>query len=367
MGYEENVAFNNAEAITKYSSIYQYDPLGRVGDGGYPSTNAWGANIFTATNKETLRAVGFYATDIDVNYNIYIYGNVTTNSPTNGTLLLSQTGASTYSGYHTVALSAPVDLLSGQLFSVVIKFINSSYTKPVAREYVRAGYSSRATCSPGQSYVSPDGISWSDLATGHPAANVCIKAYAVRTFVPVIGDFDNDGLADPAVVDADGYWTIWWSTGNYTPGRFTNPMYVAGGTPVAADFDNDGLADPAMVDADGYWHIWWSSWDYNPTHSGGPTLVAGGIPLAADFDNDGLADPAMVDADGYWHIWWSSWDYNPTHSGGPTYMAGGIPLAGDFDADGLADPTMVGVDSYWTMWMSNSGYAPVRSSAPFIP
>ncbi|MCX6992830.1 MAG: lectin like domain-containing protein, partial [Kiritimatiellaeota bacterium] len=110
MGYDENAAFNNAEAVTRYSSIYQYDPLGRVGDTGCGSTNAWGANIFTATNSDPLRAVGFYATDIDVNYNIYIYGNVKAGSPTNGTLLLSQTGGFTYSGYHTVALSAPVDV-----------------------------------------------------------------------------------------------------------------------------------------------------------------------------------------------------------------------------------------------------------------
>src|ERR1035437_1468720 len=36
-------------------------------------------------------------------------------------------------------------------------------------------------------------------------------------------DFDNDGKADPAMVDANGYWTIWWSRDNYAPGRSTLP------------------------------------------------------------------------------------------------------------------------------------------------
>jgi len=82
---------------------------------------------------------------------------------------------------------------------------------------------------------------------------------SVEGGVPVVGDFDHDGRADPAMVDADGYWTIWFSTDRYAPGRSTLPMGVTGGVPMVGDFDGDGLADPGMV-VDNNW-TFWLSWD----------------------------------------------------------------------------------------------------------
>ena len=340
---EASAAFINGESVTNYSSVYQYDPLGRVSDYGYSATNAWGANIFTATNGTTLRAVGFYATDVNVSYEIYIYGNIVAGSPASGTLKLSQTGTLSNSGYHTVALSAPVTLSSGELFSVVIKFVNPSYTYPIAFEYAKAGYSSRATSSPGQSYVSADGTAWSDLTTYDPTANVCIKAFC-RTGEPL-------NRADPAVV-VNGNWYIWLASASY---QLTGPYHFGlSAFPVAADFDADGKADPAMVDG-ALWYIWFTRTGYQL--SGGPwNFGVAGYPVAADFDADGKADPAMV-VNNLWYIWFSGQGYSLC--GGPWNFGDvvGTPVAADFDADGKADPAMVSAGGgLWYIWFSGTGY-----------
>ncbi|MCX6993034.1 MAG: C10 family peptidase, partial [Kiritimatiellaeota bacterium] len=188
--------------------------------------------------------------------------------------------------------------------------------------------------------------------------------FVLTSSAPLAADFDNDGKADFAVVDANGYWTIWWSTADYTPYRSAAPLYVAGGTPVAADFDNDHKADMAMVAPDGYWTIWWSTADYTPYRSAAPLYVAGGTPVAADFDNDHKADMAMVGPNGIWTIWWSTADYTPYSSAAPLYGEGGVPVAADFDKDGKADMAMVAPDGIWTIWWSTADYAPFSSAAP---
>jgi len=174
--------------------------------------------------------------------------------------------------------------------------------------------------------------------------------------VPVTADYDYDGKADPAMVDADGRWWIWFSARSYEPGRSSHPMCVANwpseGVPVFGDFDADGRADPAMVDADGYWTIWL---DGMPMYVTNPMSVEGGVPVVGDFDHDGRADPAMVDADGYWTIWFSTDRYAPGRSTLPMGVTGGVPMVGDFDGDGLADPGMV-VDNNWTFWLSWDNY-----------
>lgn len=172
---EENAVFIEAEPTTNYSTIYQYDPLGWIYDYGYSNNTAWGANIFTASSNEALNAVGFYTTDWNTSYEIYIYKDVTAGVPRSGTLAGTKTGTAQYAGYHTVNLDSAISLASGQRFSVVIKFTTSGYTFPIPLED-RTGYTSGATASAGQSFVDSDGIgTWTDITSQYANANVCIK------------------------------------------------------------------------------------------------------------------------------------------------------------------------------------------------
>ena len=422
----ENAVFNNAEAVTKYTAVYQYDPLGRVSDYGYSSTNAWGANIFTATNNATLRAVGFYATDIDMNYKIYIYRNITAGSPRSGTLELMQTGVFSRSGYHTVLLNTPITISSGQLFSVVMQFVNSSYTYPIAVEYAKADYSSRATSSPGQSYISADGASWSDITTAFNAtANNCIKAYCGTGSVPVVAttavaDYDGDGKSDPALYDwSTGKWFIKKSAAGYA---LTTTTYSGlggeGRDSVSADYDGDRLADPAVyLETTGRWLIMPSTANYTVVVVLSQTLGGTGYNgVPADYDGDRLADPAVYQTEqGTWKFMLSSAGYalieKPVLLGGTGYMAvpadydgdrladpaiykeatgrwivlpstanyavavimpqtlggdGYIPCPGDYDGDGLADPAVKSISgNEWIVMFSSGGYVPTHLTILF--
>jgi C1A family cysteine protease len=173
------VTFNNAEPNSNYERIYQYDPLGWVKSYGYTnSKTAWGANIFTAADTKPIRAISFYTTDSNVEYNIYIYKGVSSGKPRSGTLAAEKSGSKSYPGYYTVKLDSSVSLKKGERFSVVIKFKNSNYNYPVAVEEPDYDYSSSANANQGESYMSKTGSgSWSDMAQGSYNRNVCIKAF----------------------------------------------------------------------------------------------------------------------------------------------------------------------------------------------
>jgi C1A family cysteine protease len=163
-----------------YSTNYQYDPLGYVSSIGYgTSTTGWGANVFTAANDEYLAAVAFYAVNQNMTYEVDVYQNF------NGSAfstLLGTTSGSMNAGYHTIALPSRIPLTNGQKFGIVVKFAGSTYSIPI--EDAVAGYSSAATSSPGQSFVSSTGATYTDITTSFPKANVCIKGLAVSRGQP---------------------------------------------------------------------------------------------------------------------------------------------------------------------------------------
>ena len=202
-----------AEAVSNYGAVYQYDPLGYVGSYGYGSTTAWGANVFTSDNSASpLTAVGFYTNDVNTKYEIYIYTSPTS-GPIGGTRFTGPTGTMPMAGYHTVKLASPVALSAGQRFSVVIKFTTTSYRYPLVAEYAVSGYSSGATASSKQSYISSTGSSWTDLTTVKSTANVCIKAFTSASDIqnnppatpsaPVGPDSGTSGTTYPYITSAD--------------------------------------------------------------------------------------------------------------------------------------------------------------------
>jgi C1A family cysteine protease len=163
-----------------YSTNYQYDPLGYVNSLGYgTSTTGWGANVFTAANDEDLAAVAFHAVAQNMTYEVDVYQNF--NGTTFSTLLGTATGTMN-AGYHTITLPSKVPLTKGQKFGIAVKFSGSTYSIPI--EDAIAGFSSAATASPGQSFVSSTGATYTDITTSFPKANICIKGFAVSRGQP---------------------------------------------------------------------------------------------------------------------------------------------------------------------------------------
>ena len=195
------VAFCDAVPTSSYATNYQYDPLGWTTSVGYSSTTAWAANIFTPTANERLTAVGLYAGADATSYIIYVYD--TFYGGTFSSLLGSVSGTLSNSGYHTIPLTSPIDLTTGNDFSVVVKFTTPDYNYPIPVEMDFAGYSSGATAGPGQSYVSSTGTTFTDITTygEFENTNVCIRGLTITA---------------PSLLWSDGF-----ESGNFIAGGWT--------------------------------------------------------------------------------------------------------------------------------------------------
>ncbi len=183
-GYSASI---QGESIHNYKRIYQYDPLGWIGDWGwdYPYSSAWGANIFNASESGNLAAVGFIASSANFSYQVYIYKGVIAGKPRSGTLVCSTSGTRTLPGYYTIKLPKLIPLKMGQKFSVVVKFTTPGYYFPVPTEDYEYEYSDGAVSFPGESFISLNGKSgtyWQDIsADSYYQSNCCIKAYTQLT------------------------------------------------------------------------------------------------------------------------------------------------------------------------------------------
>ncbi|WP_410509796.1 NosD domain-containing protein [Methanosarcina hadiensis] len=229
---KENFVYT-AENLDNYDSIYQYDPLGWVSSFGYArSKYSWAANIFTAEEDETLNAVSFYTTDSGAEYEVYIYADPVSGPVNPEGPEASEKGTFAYAGYHTVRLDKGISLKEGQNFSVVLRLSAPDYGYPVALECPVEGYSSQASSSAGESYVSPDGMSWIDLSSIYENSNACIKAFTDRDAAPEAA-FVRDVTSGTAPLtvsffDASRYSpAAWeWDFGDGTTSNERNPVHV---------------------------------------------------------------------------------------------------------------------------------------------
>ena len=285
----ELTSFNNAEPTSNYSGAYSYDPLGWVTSWGYGVSQAWGANIFSATSSESIAAVGFVTTDKNTQYVVNVYTGVTAGDPVSGTLAASKSGTTANPGYYTLALDSPVAVTGGSKFSVVIKFQNATIRYPVATEDKMSGYSSAAASNAGESFISSSGASgsWYDLYDTGSNSNCCIKAFRQAASAPIahphaVGDFDGDG-ADEAAVDfgTNGAWL--WNAGAWTQLTAGNPENM-----VAFNADGDSARELAVdLGTQGLWV--WNGGAWSQLGVGNPDYL-----VAADTNHNGL-DELIVD------------------------------------------------------------------------
>jgi len=206
-----NAVFTGSESTGSYGDIYTYDPLGEVGDFGYGQTTAWGANVFTAHEDQSIGALGFFAVTPDTTYTVYAGGSLAS---------LQALGSGSFStpGFHTVALSSPLGVVGGSPFAVAVRLTTPGNGYPLAVEYAVAGYSSGATASPGQSYISSSGSTWNDLTGWDSTANFCLNAYATAGSPPTD--------TTPPLTTAVGHDALWhrrpvritFSAGDPAPG-----------------------------------------------------------------------------------------------------------------------------------------------------
>jgi len=118
--------------------------------------------------------VSFYSSASGSRY--WVYANL--GGPSTKRLVASGTLA--WPGYHTVRLSKQLSLVAGRFFTVAVKLTTPGSHYPIPLEERINGYSDAACAAAGQSYVSSEGLTWTDITTlaGQRETNVCLKAFA---------------------------------------------------------------------------------------------------------------------------------------------------------------------------------------------
>ncbi len=169
-----NAVFDGAEPTSNYGDIYSYDPLGETNTYGFSSTTAWGANVFTARSTASIAAVGFFTHVPNETYTVYAGASLQT-------LQAKGSAAIGTPGFHTVRLSSPLPVNGGNDFVVAVRLTSPENNYPLAIENAELSYSSAASASPGQSYVSYDGVDWTDLTDWDDSANLCLNAYTTAS------------------------------------------------------------------------------------------------------------------------------------------------------------------------------------------
>ena len=177
------IAITSVENLTEYKNIYQYDMLGNSYESvGYNSNTAWFANQFTAESNNPIKAFGLYT---------FGSSSYLVNITVNGVSKLVQEGNLSGAGYHTVILDKFVDVVKGNVFKITVRLTTPDSLFPVAVESYRKDYSKKVTAGLNQSFISPNGINWYDMAQNLTVskfyknisrmkltdANVCLKAY----------------------------------------------------------------------------------------------------------------------------------------------------------------------------------------------
>lgn len=170
-----NAVYSRVEGADNYAHIYQSDLLGWAGQLGYDSNKAMFANVFRASSRQEIAAVGFYATGKNTQYKVYTVTDFQ-DSKSLGKRAYSVSGAFSNAGFYTVPLWRPVTVEQGEKFAVVVEIMTPGSVHPVAIEYPSDGAMSKVDLSDGEGYISLNGIGW-DRAEEKQRCNICLKVY----------------------------------------------------------------------------------------------------------------------------------------------------------------------------------------------
>ncbi len=164
-------SYSDVEDVANYSRVYQHDKLGVNSHWGYRSSRVWGANQFTAATTQKIAAASFYALSSSTQYEVWAGRSF-------ASLSRRATGTAELPGYVTVAFDRKLPVNGGRHFVIAVKLTSPGETFPLATERRSSIWSPGAWARPGQSFMSRDGSTWTDVARVRANVNVCLKAFA---------------------------------------------------------------------------------------------------------------------------------------------------------------------------------------------
>ena len=170
-----NLVYTGVESTDNYDKINQSDLCGWQGILGYDASKAYFANVYKPSNVELIKAVGFYATDVDTSYTVYLATNIGEGADFDN---MTQIASGTFknAGYYTVPLENSIEVYPGQRYAVIVKIDTPNSSRPVAVEMVKSYATLTVDLTDGEGYISYNGVSWENVEENYDC-NVCLKVY----------------------------------------------------------------------------------------------------------------------------------------------------------------------------------------------
>ena len=161
----------------RYTKNYQYDVAGMTDYLVTGKNTIWYQNIFNATGNEVIAAVStYFNTTVDYEISVYV----------NDILKTTQSGTQENGGYYTIPLNEYVPVSIGDTFKVVVKLTNPKKGHAVVPISEQVS-TTRCYYTPGVSYFSLDGTTWTDLynytysgySHTYNSQVACLKAFTI--------------------------------------------------------------------------------------------------------------------------------------------------------------------------------------------
>ena len=247
--------FIAAESADNYDNVYQYDGTASLKSGSVFSGGQV-ANRFTANGSERLQAVSIGTCDEAVSYTLQIFTDLTDEAdPTSGTLQASQSGAFTFSGFHTVKLTKAVSLSSGQSYAVVfwLSAANSNSVSLYVDSSGSAGWYNCVHTTPANTsfYTKSQGVWAVNKKASYrikayttdvtPQAGVPLQYYVQGKLMQTLQGKDGGLVETPKTVTTPaGYEFVGWTKEPYSYCS-SCPSFCAPGDLMALDPENPAL------------------------------------------------------------------------------------------------------------------------------
>ena len=211
--------------------------------------------------------------------------------------------------------------------------------------------------------VKTDGGVWFvDYAIdGFGAWNDSIGGYGWGNTIPVAAHFDTDRKADRAVYRVtDGAWFVDKTESGPGWDIILAGTPTIGAVPMVLDFDGNGVVDLSVKDASGAWRIDFGENDF-ASHEHGYELTLEGfggadsIPVPGHYlPNRRELDLAVKNSDNQWRIFVGLSTFGPIVYEGYG-GADAVPTPGDYDADGLVDLSVRATTGSGNWFIDHSG------------
>jgi hypothetical protein len=197
-------------------------------------------------------------------------------------------------------------------------------------DYTGDGTADRVWVADGEDEWGDPATHWMIEDDPQPLHSVEGWSWELSPWPVVDGDYDGDGVWEPAWITHDGDWV---STAGVTkPFPFPEGNEVWGAVPVPGDYDGDGTTDPAWYSSS---TATWYVHGREAIQFGTPAVdyddLGADVPVPADYDGDGAIELAVYDPLS------NEWRIHGSDAVVVLGTPGDQPVPADYDGDGADD------------------------------